>query len=321
MSAQVISLFDRKPVLQLVAVEAEPAKHDLAVDDLIEEFLRNYKGPTSTDYARSIRYFRTWCLEESGFDVDLYEVRRPHVADWLRYLEDTWERKPATIRKYVAAVSALYSYARDEGYHDRNPAAKVERPQVGNNVQYTGLNLKDVERLAAFLPRVDLRSQVVVTTLLLTGLRVSEFCKARVEGLTWDGSSYWLDVVRKRGYEDRVEVPEATYALLHEYLDGRASGPLVLGDYGDAIARQVVWRIVRTVGDAALPHLAGKLHPHDFRHSFLSGVLRLTRDVEEAMRRGGHRSPKHTMRYLHALDMQESTTASDLEELFGVKSG
>jgi site-specific recombinase XerC len=65
--------------------------------------------------------------------------------------------------------------------------------------------------------------------------------------------------------------------------------------------------------------MTGKLHPHDMRHSFVSGVLLVTdHDLKEAQWRAAHADMNNTVRYSHALQRDESTTVEDLASTFGL---
>ena len=317
-TAQVIDLFARRQAP--ISVVPEPAPFELGISDnaLVDEYLRfQSNGNTRSEYARDIRQFREWTGDMFAV-AELARVASSHVSDWRDYMLGTEERRPATVVRRMRSVRGLYKLAVEEYGLPRSPFLRVKLPEIGSNVQYTGMVLQDIERLAAWLREyADIRTRVVCALLLTTCMRVSEMCKARVEGLSFEGGKVLLDIVRKGGREDRVEIPRNTVDLLHQYLDGRQSGPLMLGTEGGALTRQVAWRMVRGAGDSALPHLAGKLHPHDFRHTFVSGMVKIG-GVEEAQPRAGHRDVNHTMRYSHALDQHASSAPDELESMFGL---
>ncbi|MFE6739865.1 tyrosine-type recombinase/integrase [Streptomyces tubercidicus] len=327
MTAQVIDIFTRRPVEpalmavpELVLPQTPPPR--LTAHELVDAYLRTHHGTTRDDYARDLAHFRRWLATDSGLGIDLYGVKTPHVGDWKAFSLDTMEWAPSTVRRRMTACEGLYKYASAEGIFGRNPFHGIKKPEVGSNIQYTGLSLTDVQQLGQYITyEADLQTRVAVSILMTTGLRVSEFCKALLERMRRQTGQVWLTVTRKGGKLDKVEIPQNTFSALCTYLDGRSSGPLVLGTRaGRALARQVAWRIVRSAGDSALPHLAGKLHPHDLRHTFVSGVLLLSGDIKEAQWRAGHGDINHTIRYSHALQAMESKTASDLEKVFGLCS-
>lgn len=319
MTAQVIDLFSRrKPEpLKLVPASVVPERR-FSEDELVEKFLSLKTGTTVDAYRGDIAYFRKWLREMSGHGIDLYEAEEWHVGDWKKYMLETLDWAPATARRRMTAVGTMYEWALRSKMHDRNPEYAVKRPSAGDNVQYTGLDLDDLKRLADFVKSQPLQVQVIVALLMTTGMRVSEMCKASASGIVWDGPTPWLQVVRKGGNPDRVQIPQRTHRLLVEYLGGRSTGPLILGERGGVISRHVVWRLVRRAGDAALPRLVGKLHPHDLRHSFVSLVILLTGDAEEAKKRAGHKDFNHTLRYKHALESRENTVVEDLEAVLGL---
>ncbi|MFJ1700470.1 tyrosine-type recombinase/integrase [Streptomyces sp. NPDC088252] len=318
MTAQVIDLFSRRVPDRLALVSDPGVSRQCSEDELVRRFLALKSGTTVDDYRRDIAYFRKWLRDESGHGLDLYEAEEWHVGDWKTYMLEIKDWEHSTVRRRMSAVGSMYEWALRSKLHDRNPEYAVDRPSVGDNVQYTGLVVEDLKRLAAHVQGQDILTRVVFALLMTTGMRVSELCKAHVAGLVPDGTKVRLQIVRKGGKRDTVEIPSRALGTLLTYLDGRSAGPLVLGERGAAISRHVVWRMVRRCGDAALPHLAGRLHPHDLRHSFISAVLILTGSVREAKTRGGHTDINHTMRYVHALQIAESTTAADLEDLLGI---
>ncbi|MFD4858354.1 tyrosine-type recombinase/integrase [Streptomyces atratus] len=316
-----IDLFSRRtpPPLTLAPDPVLPQRR-FSEDELVANFLAMKGGSTVDDYRRDIVYYRQWLRELSGHGVDLYEAEEWHVGDWKKYMLETKEWAPATARRRMTSVGGMYEWALRSRLHDRNPEYAVKRPTVGDNVQYTGLVLPDLKALSTHAKKQPIRTTAIVALLMTTGMRVSELCNASVDGLAWDGPKLMLRITRKGGKSDRVEVPQGTYQVLTEYLGDRSTGPLILGERGEAISRHVVWRMIRGLGDAALPHLAGKLHPHDLRHSFVSLLWLLTGDARKVQGRAGHTDINHTFRYAHALEGRESTEVEELEAVLGFLS-
>ncbi|MFH9606922.1 tyrosine-type recombinase/integrase [Streptomyces sp. NPDC017448] len=318
MTAQVIDLFSRRSPVELARpVQVDFSPHRFTEDELVSKFLSLKTATTADNYRRDLKHYRKWLSEDSGHGIDLYEAEEWHVGDWKTYMLETLEWENSTVRRRMSAVGGMYEWALRSNLHTRNPEWAVDRPKVGDNVQYTGLDLVDLKELAHQARLRPVRTTAVVSTLMTTGIRVSELCNACIEGLVRVGPKVMLRVVRKGGKPDLVEIPEGTHRALLASFNGRTSGPLILGERGKAISRHVVWRMIRTLGDEALPHLAGKLHPHDLRHSFVSLVLLLTRDVRIGRDRAGHKDINHTLRYWHALEGVASTEVADLEATLG----
>jgi integrase/recombinase XerD len=321
MTAQVINLFTRQEAgrgLSLVPVpEFSPV---VSEDVLADSYLRTFDGRTVPEYRRDIRQYRSFLRDVLG--VGVYEAEAHHVGDWKTYQLDTMDGANSTVRRRMTSAQGMYRYAMANGWFNRDPFFAVKKPEVGANTQYTGLDLSDVRRLTYHVEReCVLRARVVILGLLTTGLRVSELLNADIDALRLDGGRLKLHVVRKGGKPDAVEVPHSVGSMIHELAAGRSSGPILLGERGKRLAHQVAWRIVRNAGDRFLPHLAGKLHPHDMRHTFVSGVLLVTGgDLREAQWRASHKDMNNTVRYAHALQAAESATIEELSSVFGLSA-
>jgi integrase/recombinase XerC len=323
MTAQVIDLFSRQRVPEAPVLSAVPELPEftpvLSADDLVGYYLRRFSNEnTRKEYTRDMEQYREFL--DDAYGIDVYDVFEYHVDDWKWYGLEELNGANASVRRRMSSVQGMYRYAMASGYFHRDPFFGVKKPKVGDNVQYTGLNLSDLRRLTYHvLKECDLRTQVVVFGMLFTGLRVSELLNVDIEDRWPDGGVLKLRVTRKGGKPDTVELPHRVAGMVNELAGGRRTGPLLLGDQGRRLAPQVAWRIVRRVGDRFLPDMTGKLHPHDMRHSFVSGVLLVTdHDLKEAQWRAAHADMNNTVRYSHALQRDESTTVEDLASTFGL---
>ncbi|NUU26299.1 MAG: tyrosine-type recombinase/integrase [Streptomycetaceae bacterium] len=271
---------------------ALPGEGDLA-QRLALAFLLSHHGNTRAAYTRDLADFGQWC---AGVDVEVLAVRRVHVDAYVEHLVREGAA-PSTVVRRLSAVSGFFAYAVDEGAVDRNPAARVRRPKVGENVQSTGLSKTEAGKLLAAAEAHSPRAAVVANLLLFCGLRVSELCNAQVGDLGWERGHRVLTVTRKGGKRQRMVVPPRAGELLDTYLRGRADGPIVATATGRAMDRQAVWRLLRSLASTAVPHLADTLHPHDLRHACATLALDAgasLRDVQDLL---GHADSRTTRRY------------------------
>lgn len=274
-------------------------------DRLAAAFLMSYRGRTRDAYARDLAHYGQWCAHAG---VDVLSARRVHID---AYVEDLTAQgaAPSTVVRRLSTLSGYYAYAVDEEMVARNPVQRVRRPKVGDNVQSTGLSADEASTLLAAARRHSLRSEVVITLLLLCGLRVSELCGATVGDLSTERGHRVLTVTRKGGRRQRMVVPPRAADVLDRYLDARSEGPLVATATGRPLDRQAIWRLLRTLAADALPHLADSLHPHDLRHACATLALDAgasLRDVQDLL---GHADSRTTRRYdraRHSLDRSPS---------------
>jgi integrase/recombinase XerD len=279
--------------VQTLQAPLAPRARAGTAETLAAAFLLSHHGHTRRAYARDLTHYFAWCATHG---IDVLAVRRPHVDAYVTALREAGAR-PATISRRLSAVTGLYGYAVDEELLARNPATRVRRPRVGENVQSTGLSAAEAHTLLAAAEAENPRAGLAVHLLLLCGLRVSELCTARVENLGHERGHRVLTVTRKNGKQQTMVLAPRTVALLEDYLAGRQSGPLLATATGAAMDRHALWRLLRTLARRALPHLANSLHPHDLRHACATLALDAgasLRDVQDLL---GHADPRTTRRY------------------------
>jgi integrase len=109
----------------------------------------------------------------------LHEVEPPDVRDWFVFMEDRGA-SVAAVRRAKAALSALYSTAREDGKVASNPVVGTRYVPSERNAgprKYRPLTLAELGRFLDALPQ-DWR--LFFLTLAHTGMRISE-----QTGLTW----------------------------------------------------------------------------------------------------------------------------------------
>jgi integrase/recombinase XerD len=290
-----------------------PTKPLDAAERMAAAFLLSHHGHTRRAYGRDLAHFYAWCDQHR---VDVFTARRPHIDAYLEWLRASGA-KPATIGRRLAAVSGLYEYAVDEELVPRNPATRVRRPRVGDNVQSTGLSAREAHALLAAADADGLRAALVVQLLLLCGLRVSEVAAARISDLGHERGHRVLTVTRKNGKQQTMVLAPRTVETLTRYLSDRSDGPLVVTATGRAMDRHAIWRLLRRLAGGTLPHLAGSLHPHDLRHACATLALDAgasLRDVQDLL---GHADPRTTRRYDRARHTLDRSPTYALATLLG----
>jgi integrase/recombinase XerC len=194
----------------------------------------------------------------------------------------------------------------------------------------------------------NLRDRAFILILADTGLRVSEACSLTLGDI--DFLEGRLSIIGKGDNEDIVRISERAMAALRDYLaaqdlDARRkalqekernrgkSGRRNLvqekslyvfvrhdrGAKNDAgrIAASTAWdfvraRAVEAVGEEA----AAQIHPHSFRHYFVTVVLLATNNIEKARRMARHRNISTTQLYAEI----DPELDQDYHEIFNARS-
>lgn len=262
---------------------------------------------TRAAYRRDWDQFSDWCeargvdaLAASRQDVDRYRQRllRHHAR--------------STVARKLSTLSSFYRYGTLE-YPDivtDNPALRVRRPRVARESNRSGLDLEEARAVLALARAEGGRDAAVMLLLAWTGIRVMELRNASVTDLSVERGQRMLTVTRKGGKKQTLMIAPEAAAALDAYLDGRASGPLIMGARGGAVSRYEVAAIVdRYVTRASI---VKRITPHSMRHTFATLALDAGADIREVQRMMGHASVDTTMRYDRARDRVDRSPAHAL---------
>jgi Site-specific recombinase XerD len=165
----------------------------------------------------------------------------------------------------------------------------------------------------------NLRDRALILVLADTGLRVAEACSLTYGQV--DALEARLRDVQRKGYKrkgDRegsvVMISERALAAIRDYQTARKEEALPAGmkqktvplfvrhDRGsagrmEALTEKSAWEIIKRRAREVLGNEAAEqIHPHSFRHYFVTVVL-LETDLETARRLAGHASVSTTSRY------------------------
>lgn len=318
-----------------------PAPEDRTVGWVLEQWSRQQEvrgwAPTTAHVTRG-RLSRV-TVPRLGH-VKLGELTAEHVDLFYNALqsgEATGQpMQPATVRRYLADLSAALNLAVAWGLIDRNPVKGARLPKRARAVVKMP-SPEDCRRLLAAAGAFGPRWGVLVALLLATGARRSEVCALRwtdVEGpvIRLSRALYRAGAVRgekglKTGGERVVTVGPVMAAMLERW---RATCEQAAASAGvrlvpDAFvvpaspdgARPVnpddLSRTVRFVCDElGLPHV----HVHSLRHFAVTEMLAGGVTVRTASERVGHASAKMTLDlYAHSSDERQLAAALVLDNV------
>ncbi len=178
-------------------------------------------------------------IEIHDFTLDLLDNLSPFdIEEYLNHLR-VYEKngvehtnKERGIARKLAAVRSIYNYFYKKQIIKNNPPALVETPKLREknivrletdevvellDTMETGENLTKNQK--AFADKTRVRDLAIVTTLLGTGIRVSELVGLDMNDIDFKNQA--LKVHRKGGKEQLVYFGDEVYDALIEYLEER----------------------------------------------------------------------------------------------------
>ena len=282
-----------------------------------EQQLRTEKKSKHTIRAYSVaaRDFSITCLpqeEKIGWDEvksltveDFHKRANPILGRMDAWLNGLGEMRPASINARIAAAAHLLKWL---GFvvpeWVQRPARRKSLPRP--------LGRTEVIRLRSAAMRVeDPLANPVVTTMLDTGLRVSELCNLDIDDIDHEDLSAL--VIGGKGEKDRTvlftkvttEALDSWYPirsmrsnLIQNEADERA---LFLSSRGRRINPRSIQKMIDKLADEAdIPR--SRLSPHTLRHTFATGLLERGADLVTIQRLLGHASIATTRVYLEISD-------------------
>jgi integrase/recombinase XerD len=239
------------------------------------------------------------------------------LTDYLRWIEHERQqgRSSAHLNKQLSHVRGFLEYAWRSGRCDRNVLDNFRLQDLDRSREPTSLSIDEAARLIKSCPvqtPVERRDRVVILLLYGCGLRTHELCALDVQGV--DAQRKELQVEVAKGDRPRiVPIPDAVHTELLAYLleRGGKRGPLFRTTAKHrALSAHEVCQIVSAAAQRA--GITGTVTPKTLRHSYATHLMDQGVDLAVIARLMGHRSPRETGVYLHALQGQPQEAVARL---------
>ncbi|MFP4235870.1 MAG: tyrosine-type recombinase/integrase [Nitriliruptoraceae bacterium] len=268
--------------------------------------VQGYAATTIVGRRSALRSFLAWLRADGGHldDVNVLLLHRFLIAE---------EQAGVSAKTREVAISALrsfFAWYRPEG---ANPAALVRPPKV-TQPRIRIYQPAEVDAILASIAgggglgqRFD---HALVATLRFTGIRLAELVGLRLAEL--DLGRGRARVFGKGSRWRVVPVPEPLALVLDRYLvEVRPRLPdspwvfanprtTALSRHAGKVEGPAVAVVCRRAGERA--GVDGPHHPHRWRHTFATELLRAGTDLAVVQRLLGHASLETTCRYLHLAD-------------------
>lgn len=254
----------------------------------------NRSPRTIETYLESANQFQVW-----WGDGSLEDVVRSDIEGWLISLRESG-RSSSTVSLRFRALQQFFKWAAEEEHIVKSPMEKMSPPQIEEKMVPI-IGLDDLGRLLdsltgkSFLER---RDRAIVSLLLDTGMR-----RAELLGLTVNDLDFDQDVARVLGKGRRPRAcpfDRKTAVDLDRYLTSRAkhewasrADALWLGERGPLTTTGLTQMLHRRGAAVGI----GRIHPHQFRHTFAHMYLASGGNETDLMRLTGWRTREMLQRY------------------------
>jgi integrase/recombinase XerD len=286
---------------------------------VVQEFLRSSSlSPNSQKlYERELKRFLGWT------QCRWSELQSRHLGLYKAYLMELEVAAGKTLAKNSlnSALTALKSFFRwlcqfHPEHCLKNPTegVKFERVPLPPAQSLTPEEMEQVWKAIAQRTETRLRDYAMVQ-LLSHNLRAGEVASANVG--SFDGRLVTLTQTKNK--QPRiVPLSEAGQQAIQTYLEWRRGqgepvtpeSPLILSHHqgweGDRLSYHGIYFAVERIGElAGLP----ELHPHQFRHTGATELLRMGMDPAHAMLLTGHTDGRSFKRYTLAVEQEAAIKA------------
>ena len=256
---------------------------------------------TLAAYRRDLTLFAAWLQASSARALD-----QAREADLLGYMAERHAgTRATTANRRLTVFKRFFRWAVREHLVAADPTLKLMAARQPLRVPKV-LSEAQVEALLA-APEVDtplgLRDRAMLELMYASGLRVSELVQVKTVHLSLADAV--LRVLGKGARERLLPFGEEALQWLRRYLAeargailaGQASEALFVTRQGDAMSRQMFWKLVKRY--ALRAGVTAPLSPHTLRHAFATHLLNHGADLRAVQMLLGHADIGTTTIYTH----------------------
>ncbi|WP_129724670.1 tyrosine-type recombinase/integrase [Xylanivirga thermophila] len=225
----------------------------------------------------------------------------------------------STINKKINSLKVYNDFLRTEGIVSESfIQLKRDRIKIADGSEETvdALTEEQVEKLLFYVEnrqKVTLRNKLIVYLLLYTGVRVSELVGIQIADIDFLTST--LKVTGKGGKRREIGLRQDVLYLIRQYMKEERSGS-VFSDSPYLLLSQRAGKMHRDAVRGWLAkiskELGFKLHPHLFRHTFCTRLLKKGVDLTTVSKLAGHSTVNMTAKYYIQTTRQEKLDAVQL---------
>ncbi|MGE7664283.1 tyrosine-type recombinase/integrase [Ureibacillus composti] len=270
---------------------------------------------TIESYVNDVKGFQSY-LQEKLKDVPVLSR-----FSFVRYKEHLVKENYAvsTINKKINSLKVYNDFLRTEGIISES-FIQLKRDRIkiaaGSEDNVDALSDEQVEQLLFYVEnrnKVSARNKLIVYLLLYTGVRVSELVGIKIADIDFLTSQ--LVVIGKGGKRREIGLIQDVLQLVRDYMkEERSASNFSHSDYVlvSQRAEKMHRDAVRDWLAKTSKELGFKLHPHLFRHTFCTRLLKKGVDLTTVSKLAGHSTVNMTARFYIQTTKQEKMDAVNL---------
>lgn len=235
--------------------------------------------------------------------VTIEQTSKSIVEEYIQMLSQHVSRN--TVTRRMVSLRNFYIFLTREEIIKDNILSQFDLPKVEEYLP-TVLSEMEIRQILDTIPMdnsMNMRNRCVLELLYATGIRVSELTTLTLSHCHC--KQQYITVIGKGNKERFVPLTNYISTLLQKYIKlarnellGNDDSPYVfVSKKGHPMARQQVYQIVRD--NANYNHIAKKVSPHSFRHTFATHILEHGADLRSIQELLGHSDINTTMIYTH----------------------
>ena len=278
----------------------------MTIEEVCQAFLkyclieRHLSGHTLAAYRQDLDEFARYFGAHSA----LSDVSASRLLDYAQHLKNTRGLAPATVRRRLACLRAMFGWLVRRGHLPASPFSTVELRVAMPARLPRCLNAAEIAALLRPGIAVSPTTRLAVLLMFATGMRVSELAALRIGDI--DLATGSMRIHGKGNRERHVFLPdEALAAEIRTYIErerpsGADSLRLLVNSRGHPATAEALRTRIIALGKRA--RLTRRITPHMLRHTAATSLLEAGVDMRFVQRLLGHRSITTTELYTHVTD-------------------
>lgn len=278
-------------------------------------FTEGKADKTIESYVNDVKGFQTYL---QGKLDDVLVLSR---FSFVRYKEHLLKEDYAvsTINKKINSLKVYNDFLRTKGVISES-FIQLKRDRIkiaaGSEDDVEALSDEQVEQLLFYVEnrsKVSSRNKLIVYLLLYTGVRVSELVGIKIADIDFLTSQ--LTVIGKGGKRREIGLRQDVLQLVRNYMkEERSESNFSHSDYllVSQRAEKMHRDAVRDWLAKVSKELGFKLHPHLFRHTFCTRLLKKGVDLTTVSKLAGHSTVSMTAKFYIQTTKQEKMDAVNL---------